>query len=270
MSENKQKIVDIYKYNASGNTFIIFASKSKANYAYLARRLCFRANEFGGADGLIVLYPHANYAFEWDFYNNDGSGAFMCGNGARAAGAYAYANNLWFMAKKFSFLSKAGEIFGEILQTSKDENNKHLTKVKIRLPFSKDEREEFSKFNKTWWGIDTGVPHLVTLVDDINEFNLSHAKELRDEFDCNVNYMSFKDDKLYVRTFERGVEGETLACGTGMSACFLYARAKNIIKSKCIICPKSNDELLFTYKNGFLYFEGNVINEMHKQIDISQ
>jgi len=94
----------ITKYNASGNTFVIFHTNIKEDYSSLAIKLCKEEN----VDGLIVVVPHTQYDFEWLFYNNDGSTASMCGNGTRAVAHYAYKNKL--AGTYVKFLTGAGEI----------------------------------------------------------------------------------------------------------------------------------------------------------------
>jgi diaminopimelate epimerase len=101
----------VSKYSASGNDFVIFHTFRKIDRSNLAKILCDRFNGVG-ADGLIVILPHSEYDFEWQFYNADGSEASMCGNGSRAAAHYAYVNNL--ADKKMKFLTGAGVIEAEV------------------------------------------------------------------------------------------------------------------------------------------------------------
>jgi diaminopimelate epimerase len=92
--------MNVTKYSASGNDFVIFHTFKKEDRSELAKKLCHR-QEGVGADGLIVLIPHEIYDFEWQFYNADGSVAAMCGNGSRAAAHYAYSNGLADKEMKF-------------------------------------------------------------------------------------------------------------------------------------------------------------------------
>jgi len=235
----------ISKYSASGNDFIIFHTFKKKDRNNLAKKLCDRQNGIG-ADGLIVILPHESYDFEWQFYNADGSEASMCGNGSRAAAHYAYFNNL--ADKKMKFLTGAGvieaEVDGNMVETQ-------LTPHKLI-----GEYEDFGKKFKIY---DTGVPHIVIL-EDINDFDKELAKNLREKYNANVNWASVKDNKLFVRTYERGVEDETLACGTGMCASFLVARDTNLVGDNVKVYPKSKEELIISLKNNRLYFKGKVIN----------
>lgn len=100
--------MQVAKYNASGNDFVIFHTFKEQDYSELAKRLCHR-QEGIGADGLIVLVPNHEYDFKWLFYNNDGSKAAMCGNGTRACAHYAFNNKL--ANAQMHFLTDAGVIF---------------------------------------------------------------------------------------------------------------------------------------------------------------
>ncbi len=244
----------ITKYDASGNDFIIFHSFKEQNYSTLAKKLCNRKNSIG-ADGLIVLVPHNKLDFKWLFYNSDGSHASMCGNGARACAHYAYNNNL--ASKNMCFLTGAGKICctvkGDIVETT-------MTKPKIL-------KESFKEFGYTWYIIDTGVPHIVTIVDNLDKFDLDICSKMRYKYDGNVNFAQVKDDKLYVRTYERGVEAETLACGTGMVASFLRAFELNLIKNSVKVYPKSKEELTIKKDDQNIYFKGKVIKEFIRDVD---
>ncbi|ULO00802.1 diaminopimelate epimerase [Campylobacter sp. RM5004] len=240
--------MEFHKYYANGNDFIIFKSDNlDSKYlSNLAKNLCNRYSGIG-ADGLIAIKKEENkeYDFSWGFYNQDGSSASMCGNGARAAAHFAYSNNL--AKEKMSFLTGAGIIKANIYNDDF---------VEIRLTKAKIIHENLVEFGNVFCLIDTGVPHLVTL-DGVQNYNEENAKYLREKYDANVNYSTFKDGVLYVRTYERGV-GETLACGTGMNACFYYARMLKLVDEKATIYPKSNDICEVSFKDDYLYFKAQV------------
>jgi diaminopimelate epimerase len=233
----------VSKYSASGNDFVIFHTFRKENRSNLAKALCDRFSGVG-ADGLIVILPHAEYDFEWQFYNADGSIASMCGNGSRAAAHYAYINNL--ADKKMKFLTGAGVIEAEV---EGDMVESQLTPYKFL--------GEYKDFGKKFKIYDTGVPHIV-IMENIDNFDKDLARNLRKKYNANVNWAEVKDNKLYVRTYERGVEDETLACGTGMCASFLVARDNNLIDDRVKVYPKSGEELIVSLKNNILYFKGKV------------
>jgi len=243
------------KYSASGNDFVIFHSFEKKDRADLAKELCNR-QEGIGADGLIVIVPHSEYNFEWQFYNADGSEAAMCGNGSRAAAHYAYVNAL--VPSKMKFLTGAGVISAEI-DTSKHSNSKsqvlsELTPVEVI-------KTDIMHNNKKWHLIDTGVPHLVTFDADIENFDIDEARELRYKYNCNVNIAKVEDaQNMRVRTYERGVEAETLACGTGMAACYYRARVESKVSEDAIVNvrPTSGELLELGFKNETITFKGEV------------
>ncbi|PPK58983.1 diaminopimelate epimerase [Malaciobacter marinus] len=233
------------KYSASGNDFVIFHSFIKKDYSKEAITLCNRTEGIG-ADGLIVLIPNSDYDFEWLFYNSDGSHAAMCGNGTRACAHYAYTNNL--APSNMKFLTGAGAIESivedDVVQTQ-------LTKPILI-------KDEFIQDGFTWYLVDTGVPHLVSIVDDLEKYDNNLASKMRYEYNANVNFAKIENGKIYVRTYERGVEGETLACGTGMAACFLRANNLGLVEDIANVYPKSKEELTLTKKDEILYFKGAV------------
>jgi len=240
----------ITKYNASGNTFVIFHTNQRDDYSDLAIKLCKKEN----VDGLIVLVPHKEYDFEWLFYNNDGSTASMCGNGTRAVAHYAFTNNL--AQSTVRFLTGAGEITciveDDIVETT-------MTKPVVL-------KNTFSEHGFDWIMIDTGVPHLVTIVEDLEKFDLDICSKMRYSHNANVNFVKVEEGTLKVRTYERGVETETQACGTGMTACFLRALELNLITSPTNVYPTSGELLVLKKDENGVYFKGKVIKEESKEI----
>ncbi|BAF69219.1 diaminopimelate epimerase [Nitratiruptor sp. SB155-2] len=238
--------MQLVKYSASGNDFVIYHTFVKKDRSELAKLLCHR-HEGIGADGLIVLLPHSRYDFEWQFYNADGSEAEMCGNGSRAAAHYAYSYGL--ASKQMRFLTLAGVIEASV---EADVVESQLTKPKIL-------DRKIEENGKRWWLIDTGVPHLVTFVEDLNQFDKNESKRLRNKYNANVNYGIIRDlENVGVRTYERGVEDETLACGTGMAATFLRAFEEGVVNPTVTVVPKSGEELQLRYENEKLFFKGRV------------
>ncbi|MDC7244055.1 MAG: hypothetical protein PQJ44_09185, partial [Sphaerochaetaceae bacterium] len=110
----------------------------------------------------------------------------------------------------------------------------------------------------TWYLVDTGVPHLVTLTEDLEKFDKELCAKMRYKYNANVNFAKPAGDKLHVRTYERGVEDETGACGTGMVASFLYGFSKNLLEKSVRVYPTSNEELYIKSENGVLFFKGKV------------
>jgi len=235
----------ISKYNASGNDFVIFHTFKKADRSELAKKLCNRQSGIG-ADGLIVLVPHDKLDYEWEFYNSDGSLADMCGNGSRATAHYAVQNGL--AGSKHSFLSGAGEIKCDV--------DGDFVEVELTKP--KELKQKFFDEGREWYFFDTGVPHLVTFVDDLDEYSKELASIMRYRYDANVNFCKVDGDVLKVRTYERGVEDETLACGTGMGASFYSAYLTKNAKEITKVYPTSGEELTLSFKDGSIFFKGKV------------
>ncbi|WP_456403754.1 diaminopimelate epimerase [Hydrogenimonas sp.] len=233
------------KYSASGNDFVIFHTFVKKERSALARKLCHR-QEGVGADGLIVLLPHDVYDFEWQFYNADGSVAAMCGNGSRAAAHYALKEGL--AGPKMRFLTGAGLIEAEVDGT--------IVTSELTPPVVK--RRGIEHGGKEWWLVDTGVPHLVALLDTVDTFDLQEARALRERFDANVNIATLDDGILRVRTYERGVEDETLACGTGMAAAFWRARLEGAAGERMVVVPTGGERLELAQKGETLTLKGEV------------
>ncbi len=238
--------MNIAKYSANGNDFVIFHTFIKKDCSELAKILCHRQDGIG-ADGLIVILPHDKYDFEWQFYNADGSSANMCGNGSRACAHYAYVNEL--APAKMSFLTLAGVINAEV--------DGFMVQSDLTPPKILEKNLYVNK--KIWWLIDTGVPHLVTFDADIDNFDIEEARELRYKYNCNVNIAKINTDgSLHVRTYERGVEDETLACGTGMAACFYRANRENLIAENAKVYPQSGDTLYLSLQENTITFKGKV------------
>ncbi|MBD5165249.1 diaminopimelate epimerase [Helicobacter sp.] len=233
------------KYSASGNDFIITHIFGAQKHAFdkLAQRICNR-HQGVGADGLIILKPHLEYDFEWEFYNCDGSVAQMCGNGSRAAAMYAY--HLGIAGVKQRFLTLAGVIDATI---ENEEVESALSGVKIL-------QENICEFGNTWVLIDTGVPHLVC--EKKGELGKEDLRFLRHKYNANVNIASIEQDRVIARTFERGVEDETLACGTGMAAMFYYLFYAGKIPNPCLFNPASKEDLYLREYQQRLYLKGKV------------
>jgi len=237
----------IAKYSANGNDFVIFASDEKVDRTTLAQELCHRQDGIG-ADGLIVILPHSEHDFEWQFYNSDGSHADMCGNGSRAAAHYAYVNGL--AKKEMSFMTGAGVINAVV--------DGCMVLSELTPPKILDKNIVHN--GKSWWLIDTGVPHLVSFTNVIDTFDIEEARELRYKYNANVNIANVVGKNLRVRTYERGVEDETLACGTGMAACFYRALQEKLVSDSIEVYPTSGETLYLGMNERTITFKGEVKN----------
>ena len=236
----------IAKYSANGNDFVLFHAFDKKDRSSLAKELCNRQSGIG-ADGLIVLLPHESLDFEWEFYNADGSTAEMCGNGSRACAHYALRYGL--APAKMRFLTLAGEISAHV--------NGLMVESDLTPPLILERNIEHN--GKNFWLVNTGVPHLVSFDADIDNFDILEARELRHRYNANVNIAKVNSDgSLRVRTYERGVEDETQACGTGMAACFYRAYTENLIASHVEVYPTSGDKLYLALEEETIKFKGEV------------
>lgn len=238
--------MEVTKYSANGNDFVMFIAQKKEDRSALAEKLCHRQNGVG-ADGLVVLLPHKKYDFEWEFYNSDGSEADMCGNASRAVAHFAHEKGI-SKDNKAEFLTGAGVIRATI-------NGLYVVSDMVEPEIISDDIEEYGE---RWWLINSGVPHLVAVRENIDDFNIEEARILRHKYNCNVNICSLKDNTMYVRTYERGVEDETLACGTGMVACFIRFHKEGKVSGQIKVHPKSGDELYVSYEEGVYRFGGKV------------
>ena len=236
----------VTKYSGNGNDFIIFIAQEHRDRSALAQLLCHRHNGVG-ADGMVVLLPHPRYDFEWEFYNADGSYAAMCGNASRCVAHFAHEKGI-SKDGKAEFLTGAGVIRATI---------NGLYVVSDMVP-PKILRTDIEEDGEVWWLIDSGVPHLVSVRESIDEFDLEQARRLREKYNANVNICKVEDDTMYVRTYERGVEDETLACGTGMVACFIRNHKEGKVPDEVRTFPRSGDELYVSYEDGVYRFGGKV------------
>jgi len=236
----------VTKYSGNGNDFIMFVAQEKSDRSELAKKLCHRQNGVG-ADGLVVLLPHKTYDFEWEFYNSDGSVADMCGNASRCVAHFAQEKGI-SKGNHAEFLTGAGVIRATI-------NGLYVVSDMTEPDIIRTDIEEYGE---NWWLIDSGVPHLVAVRDNLDDFNLEEARALRHKYNANVNICKLEGDTMYVRTYERGVEAETLACGTGMVACFIRNHKESKVSGQLKVRPKSADELYVSFENDVYRFGGKV------------
>ena len=210
--------LSFYKYHGTGNDFILIDNRSgkitltKDQIAYLCHR------QFGiGADGLITISDLPGFDFHMKYYNSDGGEGTMCGNGGRCITAFAGTRGV--INKKVRFSAIDGEHYSEVLAVSGNEFYVSLKMADV---------EQYQKAEDGYI-INTGSPHFVKIVDDIEKVDVyREGKSLRWEKrfqpeGINVNFVEIKDDHLIVRSFERGVENITLSCGTGVTASALAA-----------------------------------------------
>jgi diaminopimelate epimerase len=201
--------IKFYKYQGAGNDFIVIDNRNVGFDALsqdLIAKMCDR--RFGiGADGLMLLQYTKKFDFEMLYYNADGREGSMCGNGGRCI--VAFARDLGIITKEADFLAVDG---AHRAQIDNDQVNLGMIDVNAVVRNGAD------------FVLNTGSPHYVKVVDDLANYavfkegsairnNDTYRKE-----GINVNFVEREADGYFVRTFERGVEDETLACGTGATA----------------------------------------------------
>ena len=200
-----------YKYQGTGNDFVMIDNRTSTfpkNDTKLVERLCDR--RFGvGADGLILLENHDKYNFTMVYYNSDGNESTMCGNGGRCL--VAFAKQMGVISDKAEFEAGDGYHFATI-----DSNN--IVSLQMKDVDVIDIKENYTFLN-------TGSPHHVEIVEDLAHYNIKEEgakirySNLYGKAGSNVNFVAqLNDDTFAVRTYERGVEDETLSCGTGVTA----------------------------------------------------
>ena len=237
------------KMSGTGNDFILIDHRQPflhgADCSTFARAVC-RRNFSVGADGLILIENSQTAHFAWKFFNADGSVAEMCGNGARCAARYAYTHGIAPAAMRFETM--AGIIEAEVIDGA----------VRIRLTPPGDIRLDLSldidAADRTLHFVNTGVPHTVLFVED-NErtpvtkwgrFIRNH--KMFQPAGTNANFVEITgENALFVRTYERGVENETMACGTGATAAALVAAFLGRVRPPVSVTTSGKDILIIHF-----------------------
>lgn len=230
-----------YKYHGAGNDFIIinnFTEQFVENKQFI-QHLCHR--RFGiGADGLMLLNKSEKFDFEMKYFNSDGLEGTMCGNGGRCIVAFAKKNKLINNFTKFQAIDGQHEAY--IF-----DNN--IVKLKM------SDVESIKNIDKNYF-LNTGSPHFVKFVEDIEKVDVvKEGKKIRysKEFSpagTNVNFAQIAENHIKIRTYERGVEDETLACGTGTVATALALALKtNSIDNQFTLKALGGELKVFFSKN---------------------
>jgi len=212
------KKISFFKMAGAGNDFIMIDAQKGLNYKSLAKKVCDRTNGIG-ADGLIILdKPKQKHDYKMRIINADGSEEEMCGNGVRCLTAYI-ARQKKPKKKLFSIETLAGEVLGKANGTVAHVRLSDPTNYRASIPIT------VSNIQINVSSIDTGVPHTIVYVDDLDNINVAKIGGIiryHSKFKprgTNVNFAEqISEDLVYARTYERGVEDETKACGTGSVA----------------------------------------------------
>ena len=240
------------KYHGAGNDFVVIDNRNNviipAMYNKFIENICNR--RFGiGADGLILICADSDSDFEMKYYNSDGYEGSMCGNGGRCAAAFAYKNNIAGNVVKFRAIDgfHNATIDGKIVTLSIN----NVSNIKK---------------GDDYYFINTGSPHYVAFMPDIDAIDVNkEGMRIRNSPDfspdgINVNFVELAQNHIYVRTYERGVEAETLSCGTGATASAIAAVVSGHFDSKKIDVKT---------KGGNLSVSFDIKNETIKNIFLS-
>jgi len=209
--------IQFHKYQGTGNDFIIIDNR-KGECGNLSsetiKKLCDR--RFGiGADGLMLLNEKEGYDFDMVYYNADGGIGSLCGNGSRCM--IKFANSIGIIKEKYLFTAADGEHEAKLDFTG-------IVSIKMKdVAVLRNHKNDFL--------VDTGSPHYIRFESDLINLDVyKKGREIRfsPEFEkegININFVEQlnEPDKIFVRTYERGVENETLSCGTGVTAAALVS-----------------------------------------------
>ena len=252
------------KMSGTGNDFIIIDNRDRLveddGLTEFIRNICRRKMSVG-ADGLILIESSDKADFRWRFFNSDGSLAEMCGNGARCAARFAYLNGI--AGENLSFETEAGIINGQVKGGA----------AKVKIPDPADLHLDYTVDLEygplTVSSVNTGVPHVVVMKDSVEEvdvFGLGREIRYHEAFapaGTNVNFIcQQKPGQLAIRTYERGVEDETLACGTGSIASALIASCKTDWTSPISLVTRSGESVTIHFRESNhvftdVYLEGD-------------
>ncbi|MBN1153547.1 diaminopimelate epimerase [candidate division KSB1 bacterium] len=219
------------KISATGNDFILFDNRQtidRGDESEFYRSIC-RRRVSVGADGVLLLERSTEHHFSMRYFNADGSIGEMCGNGARAAAHYAYTNNIAPATMSF-------DVLGVVYHAKIVENGIELSMPPpVSYHLTPGVAEESALREGAYF--DVGVPHYVVFVDHVDAIDvigLGRKYRYHDSFKprgVNVNFVEIVDKThLKIRTYERGVEDETLACGTGTISTVMTAYLQNLVQ----------------------------------------
>ena len=209
------------KYHGTGNDFIIIDNRLIHWQPTIQQVLFLCDRHLGiGADGLMLLSEKPGFHFFMTYYNSDGNESTMCGNGGRCMTAFG--KSLGMIGSRANFWAADGDHEVEISENSSE----YIYRIKMR-----DTRIE--RIYDDGFFLNTGSPHFVKFVNDaMNTDVFNFGRELRNDVrfapeGTNVDFVEMQDANLFVRSYERGVENETLSCGTGVTASAVVASFRN-------------------------------------------
>lgn len=256
------------KLSGAGNDFILFDLRSNPELSItseIIQKICNR-NIGIGADGVLLISESKKADFDLNYFNADGSSGAICANGARCAIYYSFVSG-WVNKNNVQFIINENFFSGEIIE---DELVKFNLNSPSRMKFGFQIKISEQLVRASF--VDTGSPHVVININDVlkNKKNISSffsdlnkfpvlelGKEIRYHKDfqpegVNANFIQVENDIIKIRTYERGVENETLSCGTGTVAAAISAFKNYGIRPPINFIAKSGDKLTvnFGYENG--------------------
>jgi len=256
--------ISFIKMSGAGNDFIVIDKNMNPVFSLdtkVIQKICDRRNGIG-ADGVITISNSKTYDFEMEYFNADGSTGSLCGNGARCAIKFADSSSR-VKNSRTNFLSNSVAYTGEVLNEDK-----------VRFDFNSPAKLKYNFKVKAGGQLinasyaDTGSPHVVIKVDEVlkNPHDLKSGYQNIDEFPVynfgreirnlnefspggtNVNFIKIIDKKIHIRTYERGVEDETLACGTGSTAAAIISYVNDKLEAPISLITRGGDELIVDFK----------------------
>lgn len=252
------------KMSGAGNDFILFDKKINPGIELTTqniKKMCERCTGIG-ADGVLLISDMKGFAFEMNYFNADGSTGSLCANGARCAIKYGNESGR-ISNKKISFVANGVEYSGQLLDNGQ-------VKFFLNRPKKMKQNFKIKAGNQLIPAsfVDTGSPHIVIKFNDVlrnpadpnscyNDLDTFPVYELGKEIryhkdfapsGTNVNFIRISDKEIEIRSYERGVENETLSCGTGTVAAALLAFAKENYNPPIKVRQKSGDELIVDFK----------------------
>jgi diaminopimelate epimerase len=254
---------EFYKMTGGGNDFILIDNREGKVDADVLRpsipRIC-RHRFSVGADGLILLEHSAKAHFRWRFFNADGSEAEMCGNGGRCAARLA--RLLGMAPADLTFETRAGLIKAQVKGRMVQLTLLPPSDIRLGISLPIGEKEVSVDF------VNTGVPHAVVSVPDLQKIDvIGLGRQIRrhEAFQpagTNVDFISVSNGNVAIRTYERGVEDETLACGTGAVAAAIIAGMRGLASSPATVIPRSGEPLTISYEGAGKITEVSLAGEV--------
>lgn len=254
-----------YKYQAAGNDFVMIDETKELCGLTEEQRVWLCDRRFGvGADGIIYLRHSELYDFEMIYHNSDGKEASMCGNGGRAI--VRFAHDLGFIGETCHFIAVDGE------------HNATVEKELIRLEMQNVDIPDNVELEL----IQTGSPHFIQTVENLATYDVfTQGRLLRNDLrfapeGCNVNFVEeISANEIHQRTYERGVEDETLACGTGAVAGAVYQAVKHGLDVAEILIHMRGGDLRVKLERNDSFYEnvwlcGSAEKSFEGQVDFTK